>query len=77
MAQDAFKKFINPKKNSVIKEEYRQEKKQALKEKRAYFETKKKEEYEARQAKRGAPVKKEVEKVEHKNSGKIAPKAVA
>lgn len=53
MAQDAFKKFINPKKNSVIKEEYRQEKKKALKEKRAYFETKKAEEYKARQAIKG------------------------
>ena len=40
MAQDAFKKFVNPKKNSVIKEAFRQEKKKALKEKRAYFETK-------------------------------------
>jgi 23S rRNA pseudouridine2605 synthase len=60
MAQDAFKKFVNPKKNSVIKEEFRQEKKKALKEKRAYFETKKKEEYEARQVKRGAiPAKKQ------------------
>jgi 23S rRNA pseudouridine2605 synthase len=58
MAQDAFKKFVNPKKNSVIKEEFRQEKKKALKEKRAYFENLKKAEYEARQAKRGAPVKK-------------------
>jgi 23S rRNA pseudouridine2605 synthase len=58
MAQDAFKKFVNPKKNSVIKEEFKQEKKKALKEKRAYFENLKKAEYEARQAKRGAPVKK-------------------
>jgi 23S rRNA pseudouridine2605 synthase len=58
MAQDAFKKFVNPKKNSVIKEEFKQEKKKALKEKRAYFENLKKLEYEARQAKRGAPVKK-------------------
>jgi 23S rRNA pseudouridine2605 synthase len=53
MAQDAFKKFINPKKNSVVKEEYRQEKKKALKEKRAYFEAKKAEEFKARQVKRG------------------------
>jgi 23S rRNA pseudouridine2605 synthase len=56
MAQDAFKKFINPKKNSVVKEEYRQEKKKALKEKRAYFEAKKAEEYNARQIKRGVVV---------------------
>ena len=41
MGQDAFKKFINPKKNSVVKEEIRQDKKKARKEKREYFETKK------------------------------------
>jgi len=57
MSQDAFRKFINPKKNSVVKEEIRQEKKTARKEKRAYFEQKKAEEYKARQAKRGAPIK--------------------
>jgi 23S rRNA pseudouridine2605 synthase len=56
MAQDAFKKFINPKKNSVIKEEFRQDKKKALKEKRAYFEAKKVEEFKARQIKRGVIV---------------------
>jgi 23S rRNA pseudouridine2605 synthase len=56
MAQDAFKKFINPKKNSVVKEEFRQEKKKALKEKRAYFEAKKVEEFKARQVKRGVVV---------------------
>ena len=56
MAQDAFKKFINPKKNSVVKEEFRQEKKKALKEKRAYFQAKKEEEYKARQVKRGVMV---------------------
>ncbi len=56
MAQDAFKKFINPKKNSVVKEEFRQEKKKALKEKRAYFQAKKEEEYKARQIKRGVMV---------------------
>ncbi len=56
MAQDAFKKFINPKKNSVIKEEFRQDKKKALKEKRAYFEAKKAEEFKARQVKRGVIV---------------------
>ena len=73
MAQDAFKKFVNPKKNSVIKEEYRQEKKKALKEKRAYFEGKKKEEYEARQSKRGAPVSKPVVAISpNKNSKEAA-----
>lgn len=57
MSQDAFRKFVNPKKNSVVKEEIRQEKKQARKEKREYFEQKKAEEYKERMAKRGAPVR--------------------
>lgn len=57
MGQDAFKKFINPKKNSVVKEEIRQDKKKARKEKREYFDTKKAEEYKARQAKKGIVVK--------------------
>ena len=64
MGQDAFKKFINPKKNSVVKEEIRQDKKKARKEKREYFDTKKAEEYKARQAKKGIVVKE-----------KMAPKA--
>ena len=57
MGQDAFKKFINPKKNSVVKEEIRQDKKKARKEKREYFDQKKAEEYKARQAKKGIPVR--------------------
>ena len=57
MSQDAFRKFINPKKNSVVKEEFRQEKKKARKEKREYFEQKKAEEYKARQAKKFGPAK--------------------
>ena len=57
MSQDAFRKFVNPKKNSVVKEEIRQEKKQARKEKREYFEQKKAEEYKERMIKRGAPVR--------------------
>ena len=40
MGQDAFKKFINPKKNSVVKEEIRQDKKKARKEKREYLDRK-------------------------------------
>jgi 23S rRNA pseudouridine2605 synthase len=84
MAQDAFKKFINPKKNSVIKEEFRQEKKKALKEKRAYFETKKAEEYKARQAKKGIIIPDKVPKVidkkavfePKKNGGKAVAKTV-
>ena len=57
MGQDAFKKFINPKKNSVVKEVIRQDKKKARKEKREYFDQKKAEEYKARQAKKGIPVR--------------------
>lgn len=52
MSQSPFQKFQNKKKNSVIKEEFRQEKKKYRKERNAFFEQKKKEEYEARQAKK-------------------------
>lgn len=51
MSQSPFQKF-NKKKNSVIKEEFRQEKKKYRKERNAYFEQKKAEEYQARKAKR-------------------------
>src|SRR5690606_8408957 len=66
MSQAPFRKFINPKKNSRIKEEFRQEKKKAKKERAEFFEKKKKEEYAAREAKRTgkAPVKKTSEKTE-------------
>ncbi|MFN0082404.1 MAG: S4 domain-containing protein, partial [Ferruginibacter sp.] len=68
MGQDAFKKFINPKKNSVVKEEIRQDKKKARKEKREYFETKKAEEYKARQAKKGIVVKEKAAPAPHPSS---------
>ncbi|HMX79401.1 MAG TPA: pseudouridine synthase [Ferruginibacter sp.] len=54
MSQSPFQKFIGKKKNSVIKEAFRQEKKKAKKERAAFFEKKKKEEFEARNAKRAA-----------------------
>ncbi|MFN8244132.1 MAG: pseudouridine synthase [Ferruginibacter sp.] len=47
MSQSPFQKFINKKKNSVVKEEFRQERKQARKEKNAYFERLKAEKREA------------------------------
>ncbi len=50
MSQSPFQKFIAPKKNSVTKEEIRQEKKQARKEKNAYFDKLKEEKYQARMA---------------------------
>jgi 23S rRNA pseudouridine2605 synthase len=69
MSQSPFQKFVPKKKNSVIKEEFRQEKKKARKEKNEYFDKLKKEKYEARMALRSgkppvakidpAPVKKE------------------
>ncbi len=52
MSQDAFKKFTAKKKNSVVKEQFRQEKKQARKEKNAYFDKLKEEKYQARMAKK-------------------------
>ena len=52
MSQSPFKKFVNPKKNSVKKEEIRQEKKQYRKEKNAYFDKLKEEKYQARMAKK-------------------------
>lgn len=84
MGQDAFKKFINPKKNSVVKEEIRQDKKKARKEKRAYFETKKAEEYKARQAKKGIVVREKNTPAPHPSSDqsknpivKSTPKVIA
>lgn len=51
MSQDAFKKFAKQKKNSKVKEEFRQEKKQAKKEKAAYFDKIKEDKFKARQEK--------------------------
>ncbi|MFT3910378.1 MAG: pseudouridine synthase [Ferruginibacter sp.] len=50
MSQSPFQKFISTKKNSVVKEAFRQEKKQARKEKNAYFDKLKEEKYQARVA---------------------------
>ncbi len=52
MSQSPFQKFTVKKKNSVLKEEIRQEKKTYRKERNAFFEKKKEEEYQARMAKR-------------------------
>jgi 23S rRNA pseudouridine2605 synthase len=72
MSQDAFKKFINVKKNSVVKEKLKQDKRKARLEKRAYFEAKKKAEYLERQAKRNAPVTPAAAPTE-KGTKKVAP----
>lgn len=50
MSQSPFQKFVSKKKNSVIKEEIRQDKKKARKEKNAYFDKLKEEKYQARMA---------------------------
>jgi 23S rRNA pseudouridine2605 synthase len=52
MSQSPFQKFIAPKKNSVVKEEFRQDKKKARKEKNEYFDKLKEEKYQARMAKK-------------------------
>lgn len=46
MSQDPFKKFKTQKKNSVIKEGFRQEKKKYKKERAAYFDKLKEEKYQ-------------------------------
>ncbi len=77
MSQAPFKKFIAPKKNSVKKEEIRQEKKKYRKEKNAYFDKLKEEKYQARMAAKN-PAKKIAEpaniaKKESAVSGKQKP----
>ncbi len=52
MSQSPFQKFVAPKKNSVVKEAIRQDKKKARKEKNAYFDKLKEEKYQARMAKK-------------------------
>jgi 23S rRNA pseudouridine2605 synthase len=50
MSQSPFQKFTNKKKNSAVKEGFRQEKKKAKKERAAYFDKVKEEKYQARMA---------------------------
>lgn len=57
MSPSPFQKFTQKKKNSAIKEAFRQEKKKAKKERAAFFEEKKKKEFEERQIKRSQSVK--------------------
>jgi 23S rRNA pseudouridine2605 synthase len=57
MSPSPFQKFTQKKKNSAIKEAFRQEKKKAKKERAAFFEEKKKKEFEERQTKRGQSLK--------------------
>jgi len=48
MSQSPFQKFVDPKKNSKVKEEFRQEKKKVKKERAAYFDKIKEDKYRAR-----------------------------
>ncbi len=68
MSQSPFQKFVAPKKNSVVKEEFRQEKKKARKEKNAYFDKLKEEKYQVRIAKKN-PAARQTKAEELKNSG--------
>ena len=54
MSQSPFQKFATQKKNSAVKEAFRQEKKKAKKERAAYFDKVKEEKYQARIAKKAA-----------------------
>lgn len=86
MSQSPFQKFTAKKKNSVVKEEIRQEKKKARAEKNAYFDRIKEEKYQAMLAKRAqkaghvpkessaAPAKKSsVKKGDEKSTDKAMP----
>ena len=75
MSQSPFQKFVNPKKNSVVKEEFRQDKKKAKKERAAYFEKVKTEKYAERQAAR-ATRNEPLKKGQAKNKKNAAPSPV-
>ena len=70
MSQSPFQKFINKKKNSVVKEEFRQERKQARKAKNEYFEKLKAEKREAFAAKQRAANPKAAPAPKNKAAGK-------
>ena len=53
MSQSPFQKFVAKKKNSAVKEQFRQEKKKIKKERAAYFDKVKEEKYQARIAAKG------------------------
>lgn len=77
MSQSPFQKFQKKKKNSVIKEEIRQEKKRYRKERNAFFEEKKKAEYEARQAKKAGMAPKAAAQMTNKTTAELKPKGAA
>jgi len=74
MSQSPFQKFTVKKKNSVIKEEIRQEKKTYRKERNAFFEKKKEEEYQARMAKKNGMAPKAADNAKGKPEKEETPK---
>ena len=73
MSQSPFQKFTVKKKNSVIKEEIRQEKKTYRKERNAFFEKKKEEEYQARMAKKNGMAPKAADNAKGKPAAAVDP----
>lgn len=75
MSQSPFQKFTAKKKNSVVKEEYRQQKKKVRAEKNAYFDKLKEEKYQAMLAKRaqraGGAAKAEISSAPAKKAASI------
>jgi 23S rRNA pseudouridine2605 synthase len=70
MSNSPFQKFTDKKKNSAVKEAFRQEKKKFKKERAAYFDKIKEEKYQARMAKKNAANTKE-SSVKEKPSSKV------
>ena len=73
MSNSPFQKFTDKKKNSAVKEAFRQEKKKFKKERAAYFDKIKEEKYQARMAKKNAANPK-VSNVKEKSSANDAVK---
>ncbi len=76
MSQSPFQKFVSKKKNSVIKEAIRQDKKKARKEKNAYFDKLKEEKYQARMAAKNKGNRNTAEKAAAKGINKPASQSV-
>ena len=74
MSNSPFQKFTDKKKNSVVKEAFRQEKKKFKKERAAYFDKIKEEKYQARMAKKNAAVT-NVDSVKEKSTVKPVAKS--
>ena len=67
MSQSPFQKFVAKKKNSAVKEAFRQEKKKIKKERAAYFDKIKEEKYQARMAKKAEEKNPKAQQVKQNN----------